>query len=103
MKNTKEPIILFLGDILFFSLALWLTLLIRYVEVPSNFTILSHAVPFGVIFITWVMAFFIAGLYEKHTLLLKSRLPNIILKTQITNSILAVLFFYFIPYYAIAP
>ena len=46
---------------------------------------------------------FIAGLYEKHTLLLKSRLPNILLNTQIINSVIAVLFFYFIPYFVIAP
>ena len=47
--------------------------------------------------------FFIAGLYEKHTLILKSRLPAIILNTQIINSVIAVLFFYFIPYFGITP
>jgi len=51
----------------------------------------------------WVGVFFIAGLYEKHTTILKNRLPSIILNTQIVNSIVAILFFYLIPYFGITP
>ena len=43
------------------------------------------------------------GLYEKHTMLLKTRLPGTILNAQSANSFIAVLFFYFIPYFRIAP
>ncbi|TSD02762.1 MAG: hypothetical protein Athens071416_507 [Parcubacteria group bacterium Athens0714_16] len=47
--------------------------------------------------------FFIFGLYEKHTTILKNKLPNIILHAQVTNSIIAMLFFYLIPYFGITP
>jgi exopolysaccharide biosynthesis polyprenyl glycosylphosphotransferase len=47
--------------------------------------------------------YFISGLYEKHTLILKSRLPSTVFNAQIANSFIAVLFFYFIPYFGIAP
>ena len=63
----------------------------------------SHFVPFSIIFAVSVLVFFIAGLYEKHTVILKSRLPNLIFRAELINSIIAVLFFYFIPYFGISP
>ena len=99
----KEPLVLFLGDIFLFYVALWLALFVRYLEVPSQGLLLSHVEPFSVIFFVWIVTFFIAGLYEKHTLLLQSRLPAIIFRTQIINSILAALFFYVAPAVGIAP
>ncbi|MBM2817641.1 MAG: sugar transferase [Parcubacteria group bacterium] len=101
--DKKEPILLFLGDILIFTLALWLSLSIRNLGFPSLDEFYNHLTPFSFIFLTWLFSFFIAGLYEKHTVMLKGRLPNIILKTQIFNSIIAALFFYLIPYFGIAP
>src|SRR3989344_2872536 len=101
--DRKEPILLFLGDILIFTLALWLSLSIRNLGFPSLDEFYNHLTPFSFIFLTWLFSFFIAGLYEKHTVMLKGRLPNIILKTQIFNSIIAALFFYLIPYFGIAP
>jgi len=49
------------------------------------------------------LVYFIAGLYEKHTLILKSRLPGIIFNTQVINSVFAVAFFYIIPVFGITP
>jgi exopolysaccharide biosynthesis polyprenyl glycosylphosphotransferase len=63
----------------------------------------SHSIPFSILFLAWVVVFFIAGLYEKHTRILKNRLPSVIFSAQVVNSILAVLFFYFIPYFGITP
>lgn len=101
--DRKEPILLFLGDILIFTLALWLSLSIRNFEFPSLNEFYNHLTPFSVIFLTWLFSFFVAGLYEKHTVMLKSKLPSVILKTQIFNSLIAALFFYLIPYFGIAP
>lgn len=103
ISNKKEALILFAGDVILLVAALWLTLLVRYAELPDGALFAGHIVPFGILFLVWVANFFIAGLYEKHTLLLKSRLPNILLNTQIINSVIAVLFFYFIPYFVITP
>jgi len=101
--DRKEPILLFLGDILIFTLALWLSLSIRNLGFPSLNEFYAHLTPFSFIFLTWLFSFFIAGLYEKHTVMLKSKLPSVILNTQIFNSIIAALFFYLIPYFGIAP
>ncbi len=94
---------LFLGDILFFTAALWVTLTLRYFEVPSDLAFYDHLIPFSFLFLVWVTVFFIAGLYDKHTIIFKRKLPSIILNAQIVNVILAAVFFFFIPYFGITP
>jgi exopolysaccharide biosynthesis polyprenyl glycosylphosphotransferase len=101
--NKKEPWLLLGTDLLIFIFSLWLTLLIRFREIPSRDAFFEHLLPFGILFLIWCIIFFIAGLYEKHTTLFKSHLPSRILYTQILNSLLAVVFFYFIPYFGITP
>jgi lipopolysaccharide/colanic/teichoic acid biosynthesis glycosyltransferase len=86
-----------------FLFSLWLTLWIRYQTFPSTSLFYDHLQPFSLLFLASLIVFFIAGLYEKHTLILKSQLPSVLLNTQILNSILAIIFFYFIPYFGIAP
>lgn len=103
ISDKKEPFILLLGDIVVFFLVLWLTLFLRYAAIPESHLFFSHLLPFSVLFVLWVFVFFVAGLYEKHTQLLKSRLPAMLFRVQILNSIIAVLFFYFVPYFGINP
>ena len=99
----KESLLLFLGDILFFIAALWVTLAIRYFEVPSSIVFYDHLTPFIILFAVWALVFFIAGLYDKHTVIFKRKLPSIILNAQIANIIIAALFFFLIPYFGITP
>lgn len=99
----KEPIVLLLGDITCFVVALWATLFIRYGEAPSFELFKLHLIPFAGIYVVWLAVFFISGLYEKHTVILKSKIPSIILNAQIINTALAVLFFYLVPASGIAP
>ena len=101
--HKKEVLVLLIGDLLFFFISLWLALLIRNLEIPSKELFSIHLIPFGLLFAVWILVFYIAGLYEKHTVILKSRLPNILVSTQLTNSALAVIFFYFIPFFGITP
>ncbi|MCI0619622.1 exopolysaccharide biosynthesis polyprenyl glycosylphosphotransferase [Candidatus Wolfebacteria bacterium] len=101
--NRLEALVLFVGDIVVFYFSLWLALIFRRGDIPSPEIFGAHVTPFTIIFLVWLLVFFIAGLYEKHTTILKSRLPFIILNAQIVNSILAVLFFYLIPYFGITP
>ncbi len=103
VSNKKESFVLFLGDIVFFLLALWITLFVRYWEVPTTQLFLEHLAPFSILFVLWVVVFFIAGLYEKHTLVLRSNIPSIIFNAEIVNSVIAVVFFYLVPFYGIAP
>jgi len=102
-QNKREPFVLLLGDILLLYLSLWLMLLIRYWGIPTGELWSSHAFPFSILFLVWVIVFYIAGLYEKHTLFLKSRVGSTVLHAQIINSAIAFLFFYLIPYFGITP
>ncbi len=101
--SRKESARLFVGDIVLFLASLWLMLVLRYRQIPDAEILLNHLFPFSILFIVWILVFFIAGLYEKHTLILRNKLPSIILNAQIANVFLAVLFFYFIPYFGITP
>lgn len=103
ISNKKETVSLFLGDVVLLYFSLWLTLFLRYWNIPSEKIWNLHFWPFSIIIFVWILTFFISGLYEKHTLILKSRLPSNVFHTQIVNSFIAVLFFYFIPYFGIAP
>jgi exopolysaccharide biosynthesis polyprenyl glycosylphosphotransferase len=99
----KEPLVLFAGDAFFFLLSLWLSLLLRNGTPPTETLFFTHLVPFSLLFIAWIAVFYIAGLYEKHTTILQSRLPSVLATTQLTNSALAVVFFYFVPFFGITP
>ncbi len=101
--SRKEAILLFFGDIFFFIFSLWLSLTIRFGEFPTNEKFVTHLVPFSFLFLVWLFVYFIAGLYERHTLIIKSRLPNIIWGAQLVNSIFAIVFFYTLPLFGIAP
>lgn len=101
--NKKEPFLLLLGDIIVFVFSLWFSLLLRNFSIPDIDIFLKHIMPFSIIFILWIFVFFIAGLYDKFTTILKDKIPTILISAQITNSFLAVLFFYFIPYFGITP
>jgi lipopolysaccharide/colanic/teichoic acid biosynthesis glycosyltransferase len=101
--SKKEAIILFCGDIFFFVFSLWLSLFIRYGAIPSHALFVTHLVPFSYLFVVWVLVYFIAGLYEKHTLILKSKLPSVIFNAQVVNSLFAIVFFYLVPVFGITP
>jgi len=103
LYGKKEPIVLLLGDVFVFLASLWLTLLVRYWEFPSSDTWYNHFVPFSFLFLVWILVFMIAGLYRKHTVLFKRKLPGAILRAQVTNIVLAATFFFAIPYFGIAP
>ena len=98
-----ESLLLFVGDIIIFIFALWVTLIVRYFEMPQSTLFYNHLIPFSFLFVVWVLVFFIAGLYGKHTVLFKRRLSTIILNAQVINILIAVVFFFFIPYFGIAP
>lgn len=102
ISGKKETLILFLGDIVLLYFSLWSALAIRDWQLPVRSWGI-HIYPFSIIIAVWVLVFFISGLYEKHTLILKSRLPGTVFNAQVVNSFIAVVFFYFIPYFGITP
>ena len=99
----KEALILFFGDIFLFVFSLWLSLYFRFGQVSSIQSFQTLLFPFSFLFVIWFLIYFIAGLYEKHTLILKSKLPSVIFNAQVLCSILAVVFFYTIPFFGVTP
>jgi len=103
LSNRSEAIFLFIGDIILFYVSLFFMLFIRYGSGLDGRLTMQHIIPFSILFVLWVVVFFIAGLYEKHTLLLQKQLPQLLLNTLVINSIIAVAFFYFVPALKITP
>lgn len=106
MTTALRPrtLVLFVGDILFFTLSLWLSLFARTGDIPTQQIFNAHLAPFSLLFVAWVIVFFIAGLYESRLLMFARRqLSATLLSAQIANTIIAALFFFFVPLFGIAP
>ncbi len=101
--NKWDPFFLFCGDIILFFVSLWLTLSVRYGKFPDAALFKLHLVPFSILFVVWILVLYIAGLYEKRTIISKNKLPPLVLKAQLINSSIAALFFYVLPIYGITP
>lgn len=98
-----DTLILLVGDILAFVVALWLTLLLRYLEIPKAELFFDHLTAFGAIFLIWIAVFFIFDLYRRSVAIFRRRLTTTILNAQIINSILAGMVFYLWPSLGLAP
>lgn len=101
-ERTRELLLLVLGDIICFVAAIWLTLLVRYLEWPGADRVLAHLEPWLWLTAIWIFIFYSSGLYDKHTTFLKSLLLSRIVNTQIVNILIAALVFMIIPF-GIAP
>lgn len=99
----RDHIALLAGDILIFIVSLWLALSIRELEFTGAAVFQDHLVPFSILFAVWIFVFFLAGLYGRYTRLMRAQLPVTILYAQTINVILAALFFFFVPFFGIAP
>ncbi|KKS26392.1 MAG: Sugar transferase, PEP-CTERM system associated [Parcubacteria group bacterium GW2011_GWC2_42_6] len=97
-----KRIILILGDILILYSALILTLALRYQQNWQN-EWQNHFIPFSIIYLLWLLVFYILGLYDLS--LARNNLYFFITLTKALaiNAGLAVIFFYFIPFFGITP
>ncbi len=101
--SKKAYLTLLIGDISALYASVWLTLAVRHFEVPALNTALVHLVSFSVLFLAWFVVYFLAGLYGRYTLLFRRNLPNVLFAAQAINIVIAVLFFFFIPFFQITP
>lgn len=96
-ERGRELLILIVGDIICFAVSLYLMLSIRYFAIPSDDLLSTHAGPFLMLTGIWLFIFYIAGLYDKHTVFLKSLLFSRILNTQFVNMLIGALLFFILP------
>lgn len=101
--SARIPFVLLIGDLISFVFSLWLALFLRYDEVLSQTIFYDHLLPFSFLFLVWLLVFFIAGLYERRSVILRGSLANILIKTQSINAVIAIAFFYLVPIFGISP
>ncbi len=95
MRRSAFPLLL--GDIGAFIIALFVALVLRHGEWPSQALFLDHLIPFSALVVLWIGVFFIGGLYDTHVGLIRRDTPMLILKAQLINMLLSALFFFLLP------
>lgn len=95
ISKTKK-IILLIGDIGFFYLSLYLTLIIRYGYLIEQETWSKHLLLFSLVFSTWLIVFFINDFYDLKTSYNNASLLNSLSRIFIINGAIAVAIFYFL-------
>ncbi len=105
MNNLSKlkQILLMLGDAGTLYVALILTLWIRYGNLFYSQLIQYHLEPFTILFLVWIFVFYIAGLYELRFLKNGLEFEKVYWYSIAINILLAILFFYLIPFFGITP
>ncbi len=94
---------LFLGDLVVWYGALWASFVVRYFSIPSWNDFARHATPYTIIFVAWFLVAYVFGLYESRMLSMKSKLATTLFNAQFFSAVAAIVLFYAIPFFGIAP
>ena len=103
MDTKLKQSILLAGDIAILYLSLYLTLLIRYRQMPASSLWHDHLTPFSLIFALWILIFYIAGLYNLHLAVNNANFFKLTLRSMASAGLLSLAFFYLAPQINIAP
>lgn len=103
MTKRIKQLILLGGDILFLYSSLYLTLLVRYRQLPDIETWKLHLGPFSIIFIGWVLILYISNLYNLHLAVNNRTFFQNSLKAMGISALFSAVFFYLNQHIAIAP
>ncbi|MEO6536107.1 MAG: sugar transferase [Candidatus Paceibacterota bacterium] len=93
----RETALLIFGDALLLITSLWLALVLRNFQLPTGSYFFEHLRAFVVVYGISFLIFFIAGLYEPQTRLVKRILGIRILGAQVTNTAIAAIVFFVLP------
>lgn len=94
--------VLAIGDVLVLYASLGIALLIRYENLDKN-VINTHLGPFTLIFAIWIMAYYIAGLYDLRTLKNDVNFAKRFFSLLAINTGIAIVLFYFVQAFGITP
>ncbi|MGB7957988.1 MAG: sugar transferase [Minisyncoccia bacterium] len=103
MVRRLQLVFLFLGDIAALYASLLITLALRYGGNFLNGGTSGNFWPFTVVFVLWILIFYIAGLYDTRRLRNDIDFLKTLALCLVVNALIAILFFYFIPAFGIAP
>src|SRR5688572_30784532 len=97
-----KSLLLVIGDLVMFEIALFIALVIRNAEVDLNVWAVN-LMPFTVVMILWVVCFYIVGLYNLVLTREPVRLFRTFLEGMIANLAIAFGFFYLLPFFGLTP
>lgn len=103
MNNKLKQLFLLLGDFIIFYFSLYLTLLIRYQEQPSQANWENHFIPFSSFLLFWVIIFYISNLYSINFAINNAKFFNKSVSAIGISGLLSVVYFYVNPNLGIAP
>ncbi len=95
-KNSGANLLV-IGDLIVYLFSLILTLAIRYGSLPGRSLLLSHLPSFILLFIVFILVTFSAGLYDKQVAFIRRQIQGILLRVQIINIFIGIVFFYLAP------
>jgi exopolysaccharide biosynthesis polyprenyl glycosylphosphotransferase len=95
--------LLLLGDVIALYVSFLITLALRYGVNLFGASAGTNLWPFTVVFVPWLLIFYIAGLYDLRRLRNDIEFLKTLAICLVINALIAVLFFYFIPAFGIAP
>lgn len=94
--------VLLMGDVLVLYFSLLLMLVLRYGKLDRD-TTHDHLIPFSILFGVWILTLYVGGLYDFRHLRQGNAFLNRASIIFGINGFVAVLFFYFLPSFAITP
>lgn len=105
MKEYKftYALALLVGDFCVWFFALWLALFLRRLEVPSAVFYFEHAIPYGIVFLIWIVIAYSFGLYDSRLVVLKNKFSSILLQTQLYSAGITIALFYLAPAFIVKP
>ncbi|MFC1612287.1 sugar transferase [Patescibacteria group bacterium] len=101
-SKIKQFSLLF-GDIALLFVSLYITLYIRYSQAYFALDWQDHLYPFAIIYFIWIMVFYSQNLYNLNFTKNNFRFFKTLLESFIINILIASFFFYFTPFFGIAP
>ena len=102
-EHRAKAFLLLLSDIFVLYLSLFLMLLLRYHANLADPIVKQHFLPFSLVFILWLLAFYVVGLYDLRLLRNGIRLLKMMGAAIGAGIFLSVLFFYLVPLAGITP
>lgn len=93
----RNTAVLLFGDIFSLVFGLLLALALRRGAAPSRALFLEHLWPFLAVAALSALVFLIAGLYDAHIAFIRRDVPDLVLKAQVINILLAAFFFFLAP------
>ncbi len=95
--NRIKQLTLLIADLGLLFGSLYLTLLIRYKQIPETNIWQGHLEPFSIVFLLWILILYINNLYTLHSAVNNTKFLQKTFKSTTLAGIISVLFFYLFP------